>query len=143
MSSSSYVQIYNILVGVLWRRDLQNCGEFLLKTNICRKFMIRHWRWSTLFLLVYSKKIVLKKFWIDSAASTGGQGKIISFGEFPCPPLEAGLQISTFFSFLHVLRSYLFFLYQLFLCSVELRKKLPTIKHQQEHLSVFIKNKML
>jgi hypothetical protein len=40
-----------------------------------------------------TKNLMLK---IDSAASSGGQGKLIYFAYFPWPSLEAGLSISTF-----------------------------------------------
>lgn len=51
---------------------------------------------------------------MDSAAPNGGQGKLTDFVYFPWPPIEAGLSISTFLSYLHVVGGFRFVIYTLF-----------------------------
>jgi hypothetical protein len=54
--------------------------------------------------LLFIKNILRKgpNLKIDSAVSLGSQGKLTYCMDFPCPPLEAGLSIDTFISYLHV-----------------------------------------
>jgi hypothetical protein len=48
------------------------------------------------FSKIFFDKIELKLI-IDISASSTGEGKLIYFLYFPCPPLEVGLSISTFY----------------------------------------------
>jgi hypothetical protein len=57
--------------------------------------------------LLFNGKLRLK---IASAASSGGQGRLKYFMYFPWPPLEAGLSILRFVSYLNEIGSYPFLL---------------------------------
>jgi hypothetical protein len=49
-----------------------------------------------LFLLNPSQNILTKKLKIGSVASSGVQGRLTHFMQFPWPPLEAEVSIATF-----------------------------------------------
>jgi hypothetical protein len=59
---------------------------------------------SFLFINSFRNNILTKKYkvQIDSAASSGGQGKLTHFMYFRWPPLEAALSISSLGSYLRV-----------------------------------------
>jgi len=95
---------------------------------------------SLVFINSFSKNCFKQKGMLrtDSAALSGEQGKL-TFMYFSFPLLETALSTSTlcflfiragklFFSYLYVPRSYCY-LFTRCLLTVELRKKLPNVKH--------------
>ena len=75
--------------------------------------------------MILAKTLMLR---IDVAASGGDQGKLRHFMSFLFPPLEAVVLISTLY-FLFISNGRLLFpMYRFFTCSVNLQKKLPSIK---------------
>jgi hypothetical protein len=80
----------------LWHYHVLQYPINLFKTDIFRKLMIQHW-WQSLFLSIPSKNsFLIKKITLntDSAASSGGQGKLKYVMYLPWLLLEAELSIS-------------------------------------------------